>query len=430
MTDTATTKEKLSSIRLPKLRRSERTAAISSVLSLILGVGLLIYSLHYRTAIGAIGGIMAISRSVMGFLLVVGIRASRLRTKTYTEGLYKLENIFAVIIGVVILVLTYEVAKVSITHIGKHYVFTSSPGYALPFFAGFAVFTAVVAFYKRRVATQENCPSLLADSWFSFADAIALLVIGIALFADVMGYDRLYAFAGIIVSVFVAVIGCYIIVGGLKVLLDASVSRDVLDQVQKIASSNPEVKKVIRVEGRNSGSFILLHVILEPMAYDLEEAAQVSRQIEDSIKGGVEYVDEVVVEFGSEADETVGAVAVGSDGHTVSSSLLSADSLALVDQDADPSDTSSVLVPNPALKVTSGKSENLAVFLGRRAVDILYVTEPLSDEALSLSLEAYGIEVVPRGDIADVADIITDLSTRSSRKVSAPTPEAQGSGAS
>jgi cation diffusion facilitator family transporter len=426
--DTVATKDKHSSIRLPRMQKSERTATISAVLSLIFGAGLLVYSLYYKTAIGAVGGIMAISRAVMGFLLVVGIRASRRRTKTFTEGLYKLENIIAVVIGVIILVLTYEIVKISISHIGKHYVFTSSPGYALPFFAGFAIFTAIVAFYKRRVAREENCPSLLADSWFSFADAIALLIIGIALLADVLGYDRLYVLAGLIVAVFVAVIGCAIILSGLKVLLDASVSRKVLDQVSVIASSDPDVKKVIRVEGRNSGSFIMLHVVLEPKAYDLEEAARVSRQIEEAIKGGVEYVDEVLVEFGSSGDETIGAALVGADGRAVAHDLLSAPSLVLVDKDAEAADTSSSTVANPALAVEAGKSENLAVFLGRRGVDILYLSEPIGDDALRISLEAYGIEVVVRPDLADVAQVIEDIPSQATKRAAVLAPQTEGSG--
>lgn len=114
------------------------------------------------------GGILAAVRGVMAVFIIAGIRLSRRHTSTFSFGLYKLENIIAAVVGVIVLIVTYELAKVSITHLSSTYLFTNDPKYALPFFLGAAVLARGMGFYKRRVARGEGCPSLKADASFSY----------------------------------------------------------------------------------------------------------------------------------------------------------------------------------------------------------------------------------------------------------------------
>ena len=383
------------------LHRSERALIVSGIASGVFGAVLVVWVIIVPSLAMAAGAILTVSRCIMAVFILLGIRLSRRKTKTFTEGLYKLENIIAVIMGAIILVATYELAKISITHLNGSFI-TNDPAGALLFFLFAAVLAGVMAWYKLRVAKAENCPSLRADAYFSMADGVAMLILGIALVLDMAGFHRADAIAGLLVSLFLVYAGGTIVVGGLKVLLDASVDRKVLNQVKLVAEAFPDVKKVLSVDGRNSGSFILLHLVLEPAAYDLEEASSVSRDIEARIRDAVPNADKVIVEFGSAPDAMLAAVPVGADHLTIEEDFTTAHSVAMIDGGADSDEDRLSFAPNPALAPASGKGEYLAVFLGRRTTDVLFVRRPIADEDTRYAFEAYGIEVLVRPELSDV----------------------------
>lgn len=391
------------------MRRSKKALIVSAIASGIFGAFLVIWDIFVPSLAMTAGAILTVVRCIMAVLILLGIRLSRRKTKTFTQGLYKLENIIAVIMGAIILVATYEFAKLSITHLDGSFRITTDPLYALPFFLFAAALAGAMAWYKLRVAKAEGCPSLRADAYFSMADGVAMLILGIALVLDIAGYHRADAIAALIVSCFLLFAGGTIVVGGLKVLLDASVDRKVLNRVKLIAEAFPDVKKVLRVDGRNSGSFIFLHIVLEPAAYDLEEANSVSGDIESRIRDAVPNVDKVVVEFGSAPDAKLGAVPVSADHRTVEEDFAAAHSIAMVDGGADSDEDRVSFVPNPALGPANGKGEYLAVFLGRRTTDVLFVRRPIADEDTRYALEAYGIDVLVRPGLGDMGAVEREL---------------------
>ncbi len=193
-------------------------------------------------------------------------------TSTFPYGLYKIENIFATVVGVILLVLAYELARLSIKHLGGVHVLTSDPKYALPFFLGAALLAGGMGYYKQRVAKAEGCPSLRADSYFSLADGVAMVIIGAALAIDIAGYHKVDAIAGMIVACFLAFIG-YNLPRRFKGLARRVGRPRPPRQGVKRRGGDPGVRKVLSVDGRNSGSFIFLHLVVEPAAYDLSRRA-------------------------------------------------------------------------------------------------------------------------------------------------------------
>ncbi len=279
------------------LARSARAAGVAAVISLAFGAVLIVWGVSLHTVVMTAGGIVAAARGVMGAFILAGILLARRRSRGFPDGLYKVENIIASILGVIVLILTYEVARISIKNLSGTHTLTSDPKGSLPFFIAAALLAGGMGFYKRRIAKAEGCPSLKADSYFSFADGVAMLIIGVALTIDIAGYHRVDAIAGLLVACLLAVIGVQIFLGGLKVLLDASVDRNILSKVREVAIADPGIRKVLGLEGRNSGSFIFLHVTVEPAAYDLSQASGISRELERRIKEAIPNVDRVSIEF-------------------------------------------------------------------------------------------------------------------------------------
>lgn len=402
------------------LIKSERAAAIAAAVSAVFGAALIVWAVSLHSVVMAAGGILALARGVMGVLIVVGIRLSRRHTKGFPDGLYKVENIIAAALGVITLILAYEVARISIRYLGGIHTLTNDPKYALPFFIAAALLAGGMGFYKRRVAKADGCPSLKADSWFSFADGAAMVIIGVALTIDIAGYHRVDAIAGLLVACFLAAIGIQIFLGGLKVLLDASVDRGVLSSVREVATADPDIRKVLTVDGRNSGSFIFLHVTVEPAAYDLTHAEDISRELERRIKAALPNVDRVSIEFSAPPDVFTAAVPISSDRNSVASDLESAPLIGLIESGGGTFAGKPDVVENPAVGISPGGGVHLAVFLGRHPVDVLLLKEDLSDADALQTLQAYTIDVSTKPSLNDLDSAAIELEKVAQARKSAP----------
>lgn len=356
------------------------------------------------------GGVMAVGRGLMAGLIVVGIRLSRQHTSTFPFGVYKLENLFAACAGVIVLVLGYELALVSIAHLDGTFIFARDPKYALPFFLAAALLGGVMGYYKRRISRAEGCPSLAADAYFSFADAGALVVIGVALALDIAGVPKVDAIAGLIVTGFLAAIGIRILQGALRVLLDASVSREVLTGVRRIAEADPGIRKVLSVDGRNSGSFVFLHLVVEPTVASLAGASTVAAELQRRVKAAFGDVDSVGIEFSATTGRLTGAVPLELDGTTVARVFQAAPNVAVVEFEQGRAVANPELVSNPAAAArASGAGVYFAVLLGRREVDVLLVREDLTDDDARETLRAYAVDVELRPSAESLPSAMAEL---------------------
>ncbi|MEI8082331.1 MAG: cation diffusion facilitator family transporter, partial [Actinomycetes bacterium] len=399
--------------------KSRRAAAIAAVLSCAFGVVLIVWGVRIQAVSMTGGGVLSVGRGVMAAFILVGIGLAPRRTSTFPLGLYKLENIIAATIGVIVLVLAYELALVSIAHLDGTYIFTNDPKYALPFFVAAALLAATMGLYKRRVSRIEGCPSLEADAYFSFADGVALVIIGVALTLDMAGVPRVDAIAGLIVACFLAVIAYHIFRNALRVLLDASVGRDVLTKAEQLAAADPGIRKVLSVDGRNSGSFIFLHLVVEPVAPDLSAAGDIARDLERRLRNALEDVDSVGIEFGTPTGSISAAIPLDTN-NAVSSSFETAPKLAILEFDNGSVTANPEVVDNPALGLSGGSGVYLAVFLGRRSVDVLLVKNAIPDDDVRQTLKAYAIDVRVRPSLTNLADVTAEgigVETRSAGTV-------------
>ncbi|MEI6451175.1 MAG: cation transporter dimerization domain-containing protein, partial [Actinomycetes bacterium] len=84
---------------------------------------------------------------------------------------------------------------------------------------------------------------------------------------------------------------------GLRVLLDASLEEDVLKQVRTCAESQPGVKRVAAVLGRNSGSYRFVTLRVVPDGVDLAGAERSAAGVATAVRKRVKRIDRVSVEL-------------------------------------------------------------------------------------------------------------------------------------
>jgi cation diffusion facilitator family transporter len=390
------------------MTRAERTTLVSAALATSLSAGFIVAAISVGSISLFAGGMITLARGLTSLMLFAGMRLSLRHPDDFPSGLYKLENLMATALGVMILVAAYVLAKVSIhdiVHQGNLIGVDDPLDALIPLLV--CMFLALfMAWYKVKVSREENSPSLRADARFSMADAIGLAIISAGICLEAAGVPDMDAWAALVVSVIVAWVGIVVALDGIKVLLDASVEKDVLEKVRAIAQADRRVREVVAVQGRNSGSYRFINLEVELDTYDLREAAAITGNIKDDIRAEIENVDQIIVDFAVEAGEKLlCAVALEADNETMAAGFEDAPRYALVEVDGSGETASAIeILANPFGPEDKGAGVSLAVFLALRGAGALLLRRSPRSATAPDVLDAYEVRMLIEPELARVGE--------------------------
>lgn len=281
----------LSPDQLQDDRRVQRVALYALLVNLVLAVirGWLAF-LSGSLAVVAVTIDAAIDVAA-ALLLWGGLKISMRKTKTFPYGLYKLENVIQVIVAILIFVAGAEILREAV--LGGHSEVEAS---ALAIW-GMALSTVPIlalGLYMAREGRRSASPGLLAEARHRWVDLVVSVVALLALLSARLGVPLDRPAAGV-VAAFIIYSGWGLLWDGMKVLLDASLDQPTLAQVRKIAQSDPSVVKVRELEGRSSGRYRFLELVLVVAASNLEKAHAISTRVEDRIRKEVPRIDRVII---------------------------------------------------------------------------------------------------------------------------------------
>ena len=398
----------------------ERTLERMGVFSLLINVGLV----GLKLALAAVSGSLALAASatdsavdIFGSLAVlVGLVISKRKTRAFPFGLYKVENMVSLIIAALILVAGYEIAKGAI--VGSTEPVTTE--WWMLVGVGLAVVVPVVwSRYELRVGKAANSPSLIAEARHYQMDVLSSMIVFASVAASVLGFavDRVGA---LLIVPFIAKSGWDLMVDGMKVLLDASLDAETLDQVRSIIESFPGVEGVNSVVGRNSGRYRFLQADIVVRTSDLEKAHHLSEQLEQAIREGVSNVERVVIHYEPQVKSSLVYVVPLSDARgTVSDHLGKAAYFALVEVKADDGSLMrQEIVANPHQALEKQKGLQAARMLVDQAVDVLLVRESLEGKGPSYVLADGGVETRIT-EANTLGEIVSELIVESARSPTA-----------
>ncbi len=393
------------------MKRTEKTVLIAiAAYGVLVGYLVVVAALTQTRGVWAGAALVGI-RLLTSVMLLAGLRLSERHSSSFPLGLYKLQNLLAVLFGGFIILIAYELMK---GNIWKLYAGHGAPHGGLLAFSSLLLSVAVAAFfawYKERVGRQESCPALVADARNSFADFLAFAGVAISLVLEMLGVRHIHTVITLIVGVYLVYVGGRVVLDGLKVLLDASVDRKILREVGRIAAGHPLVETVVDVSGRSSGGYRFINLSILVVTTDLRQASRVARDIEQQVRSAVHNIDTVRVEFDVKPRDTLlCAVPAGESGGEVNPGFSDAHSLELFEIDIDrASVVSTERFGNPVPPEASGRGARLAVALARRGVDTLLTRGALEDGDAQGALEAYDIEVLDRPDALTMGGAEADI---------------------
>jgi cation diffusion facilitator family transporter len=312
---------------------------------------------------------------LLGSLLVLGgITLSRKQNPSFPWGLYKVENITAIVSAFFIFLMAYEIGK-DVFLSGAKQIRHINLTIIIMLFMTVPIF--IFTQYEKRKGAALNSPSLVADAKHWLTD-IASMGVVIAGFAGLYVYPYADKIAAALVIALVLKTGFSIVKDSLKSLLDASVDARTLEKIKWVLKKFSEVQEVKSVNARNSGSFIFVHLDIRLSIKKLEEAHQLADMVESAIKKEIPFVERVSIHYEpTKREYTQYAVPLASREGEISGHFGSAPFIGIWNMNINNRDIMlQQVLENPFLQMEKGKGIKLAEFLIEKGANVLYINKP------------------------------------------------------
>jgi cation diffusion facilitator family transporter len=262
---------------------------INVVLSL-LNLGIAIASGSLAVTAEMVHNLVDLTASVA---VLLGLKISQRRSRRFPYGLYKVENLVAVGVAVLIFFTGFEIVREAIFAAQR-------VTYVSPWMLAGVVLSALIplsfSYFELRAGKAANSPSLIADAKEFRAHVFSSGVVLISLLSHIFGLSLDRA-AALLVVLFIAKTGWELLKDGMRVLLDASLDAETLAQVRQIIEADPATLYMKSLTGRNSGRYRFLEAEVMLRVDDLKKAHAVSQRIEQAIRSGVPHIERVLIHY-------------------------------------------------------------------------------------------------------------------------------------
>ncbi len=370
-------------------QQKKRVAILSMTINALLAIIKLTGGFIAKSSVLIADGIHSLSDLAAAFSVFIGIIISNRKSKAFPYGLYKVENLVAIISSFAIFLAGYEIARdVLLQKPQKIESFTI----AVIVVVLSMIITYLFSSYEKKIGRKINSPSLIADAEHIKTDMFSSLVVLIGIIAQYFKIFWLEKAAVIVIVMFILYSGFEILKESIKVLLDASIDAQTLQKIQKLLEQEPLVVKINSITGRNSGSYIFVELDLTLATNTLEEAHKFSDYIENKIKEQIPFVEKVIVHYQQGHKSIKIAILTDEQGNICSHfgacpkiHIFSKTSDGYVEQ----------VIDNPVAKLQRKRGIELAKFLKEQEVSCIILKHQIDSETVLALLSSYFIDIIP-----------------------------------
>ncbi|MCP3891289.1 MAG: cation diffusion facilitator family transporter [Desulfobulbaceae bacterium] len=352
------------------MEASEKTAWLSILTNMLLvGIKTVVAFVSGSLAVTA-DAIHSLSDVVSSTIILLGIKISERPVRGFPYGLYKVENLVAMVTSVLILFAGYEIIKT---------VFFAPPR-PLPThipmsIAGIAstiLITWRFSKYELKKGKETESPSLIADAQHIWTDMLSSLVILMAFLGSAIGI-AIDKYAAVIVVVFIVRSAIRILLDSVRVLLDASLDHSSMTRIREIVLADSRVVKINSIWARNAGRYKFVELDLTLRVRELKKGHQVTEEIENRVKLEIGQVDRVLIHFQPlHRDILTFGLPLVEDKQTISEHFGEAPFFRLVSvQHGKGEITNERLLKNPYINEEKAKGIKVANWLLENGLDVL-----------------------------------------------------------
>ncbi len=335
--------------------------------------------------------IHSLSDLAAAFSVFIGINISNRKSKAFPYGLYKVENLVALVSAFAIFLAGYEIAREVLFQKPKE---IKSLPVALAVILVTITITFLFSMYEKKMGKKLNSPSLIADAEHVKTDMFSSIIVLIGVIAQYFNIIWLEKVAVLFVVLLIFHSGFEILKESLKVLLDASIDSGTLQAVRKLLENEDLVVKINSIVGRNSGSYIFLELDLDLNTNTLEEAHEFSEYIEKKIKEQIPFVEKVIVHYAHAHKQIKIAVLTEEDG-SLCSHFGACPKVVIFTKTQEGFDKQ--ILDNPAANLSRRKGVELVNFLKQQEIACLVLRTAPESETVRLMLKSLFIDVIITG---------------------------------
>jgi predicted Fe-Mo cluster-binding NifX family protein len=264
------------------------------------------------------------------------------------------------------------------------------------------IVTYLYSRYELKAGLKAGSPSLVADAKHIATDMFSSLVILVAILGTPLGFP-LDRYAAILVVALVLYMGLTILIGSLKVLLDATLDYSTLDGIRAVLAGHPLVKGVTSLGGRRSGRYKFVEANVKLDARLLRDAHDVVSHLEEEILDRWPDIDRLLIHFEPEQKECI-HIAAPVNAHEgagpglespLSDHFGEAPLFAVLKKERITGNVAlETFIENTSRTLERQRGVKAAELLGEMDIDEVWTRAALDGKGAGYALEALGIDVV------------------------------------
>jgi len=332
-------------------------------------------------------------------VVLVGLKLSERKSDVFPYGLYKVENLVAAGISILIFVVAYELACEAL--FGEQRV----PAVSAWILAGVLLSTLaplIFSIFEMQAGRAGNSPCLIADAREYRVHVFTSGVVLAALLGVTVDL-HLERIAALVVVAMVAKTGWELLNDAMRVLLDASLDAATLRDARGIIQRHPSVVRLLEIFGRNAGRYRFLEARVEVRVQELERAELVVRELEKDLRSQIPFMERVLITVRSTSREILRlALPLSAPHGPPDKHFGTAPYFLFVDlRSTDGSLGHREVVPNPFWGDPRGRGLKVAQWLIEHGVDVLLTPDDVGKKGPGYALREVGVEVlvVRKGDM-------------------------------
>lgn len=362
-----------------------------------IGINLVLVALHGLVAYAS--GSLAVAAELLhnlvdlasAIFVVIGLKLAARKSRAFPYGLYKVENLIAAGLAIMIFITAYEIASSAFLESSK----TPKVG-AWMLVSLIATMAAPLIFshFELRIARRTNSPALMADAREYRVHAYTT---GLAFAALLSTWFRfpLDTIAALIIVIAVVKTGWNLLADALRVLLDASLDPKSLGEIRQAIESDAAVAEVGWVTGRNAGRFRFVEAGVTLRLADLVKAGVAVARIEKAVRASFPQIERILLHIESPSSAFVRyAVPVANLSGTISEHFGEAPYFAFVKASRESGAALEQQIrANPHCREERAKGLRVAEWLTDEKVDRVVVRREMEGKGPAYVFREAGIEV-------------------------------------
>ncbi|MGI5840347.1 MAG: cation diffusion facilitator family transporter [bacterium] len=235
---------------------------------------------------------------ITSVVVLVGFRAARLPAdEEHPYGHGRVETITTLIIAILLAFVGFEFAKGSVQRLITGAAVRGSFAVAGIMAAG-GLFKEWLARFSVALGRKIASPVLIADAWHHRSDAIASVMVAVAIVASAYGYSKVDAVFGLIVSGLILYTGWELGRGACNELIGRKPDPATVERISRLAAGITGVEGVHKIDLHDYGGgnkIVSLHIQVDE-CLPVRKAHNVAAQVECSLRENMGFETTVHVE--------------------------------------------------------------------------------------------------------------------------------------